>query len=107
MKNPLDYTPLGTVEEAQTTSWTVDIKQPFPIQGPFYDLAGYLFKPTIKRLNPNGPLDLEIDLISSVSAQTPLQVGVTIETMTPPGEKSLIHSFQRRSAALSNCNRTI
>lgn len=31
-------------------SWTVDTKQPLPIQGPFYDLAGYLFKPALKRL---------------------------------------------------------
>lgn len=46
----LDYTPSGTVEEAQVISWTVNTKQPFPIQGPFYDLSGYLFRPSLKRL---------------------------------------------------------
>ncbi|KAF8947080.1 hypothetical protein BGZ47_010325 [Haplosporangium gracile] len=107
MRNLLDYTPSGTVEEAQMISWTVDTKQPFPIQGPFYDLAGYLFKPTLKRLSSNGPLNLEIELMSSVGAQTPLQVDVAVETMAPPSEKSLTHSFQRRSAALSDRNRTI
>lgn len=45
--------------------------------------------------------------MSSVSAKTPLQVGVTVETMTPPGEKSLTHSYQRRDASLSDRNRTI
>ncbi|KAG9072144.1 hypothetical protein KI688_006368 [Linnemannia hyalina] len=105
--SPLNYTPSGTVEEAQMISWTVDTKQPFPIQGPFYNLAGYLFKPTLKRLNPKAPLDLEIELMSSVSATTPLQVGVTVETMAPPGEKTLIHSHQCRTASLSDRNRTI
>ncbi|KAF9143424.1 hypothetical protein BGX30_000490 [Mortierella sp. GBA39] len=105
--SPLNYTPSGTVEEARMISWTVDTKQPFPIQGPFYDLAGYLFKPTLKRLNSKGPLDLEIELMSSVSATTPLQVCVTVETMAPPGEKTLTHSYQCRAASLSDRNRTI
>ncbi|KAG0296987.1 hypothetical protein BGZ96_008023 [Linnemannia gamsii] len=104
MLKSVEYAPSGTVEEIQTTLWTVDTKQPFPIQGPFYDIAGYLFKPTLKRLSPNGPLDLEIELMSPVSARTPLQVGIAIETRAPPGEKNLTHSFQRRSAALSDVN---
>ncbi|KAF9538879.1 hypothetical protein EC957_006061 [Mortierella hygrophila] len=103
----LNYTPSGTVEEAQMISWTVDTKQPFPIQGPFYDLAGYLFKPTLKRLNPKASLDLEIELMSSVSATTPLQVSVNVETMAPPGEKTFTHSYQCRTASLSDRNRTI
>ncbi|KAF9285169.1 hypothetical protein BGZ88_009643 [Linnemannia elongata] len=105
--NPLHYTPSGTVEGAQMISWTVDTKQPFPIQGPFCDLAGYLFKPTLKRLSPNEPLDLEIELMSSVSAESPLRVGVNVETMAPLDEKSLTHSNQHRNASLSDRNRTI
>jgi hypothetical protein len=45
--------------------------------------------------------------MSPVSAQMPLQVGVTIETMAPLGEKNLTHSFQRQSAALSDRNRAL
>jgi hypothetical protein len=50
MQDQLNYTPLGTVEEVHTTLWTVATKQAFPIQGPFYNIAGYLFKPTLNRL---------------------------------------------------------
>lgn len=60
-----------------------------------------------KQQSPNEPLDLEIELMSSVSAESPLRVGVNVETMAPLDEKSLTHSNQHRNALLSDCNRTI
>ncbi|KAF9899607.1 hypothetical protein EC991_008547 [Linnemannia zychae] len=101
------YAPKGNVETSQNKFWTVNAKLPFPVEGPIYDLAGFLFKPTLKRLNPNGHIDLEVELISSIDPQMPLQVGFTVETSNPPNEKTLVHSNQKRFAALSDRDRII
>ncbi|KAF9118006.1 hypothetical protein BGW39_001574 [Mortierella sp. 14UC] len=101
------YAPAGIVQTTQNNFWTVDAKLPLPIEGPIYDLAGLLLKPTLKRPNPNGPINLEIELISSVNPQTLVQVGFTVETSNPPNEKTFVHSNQQRSAILSDRNRVI
>ncbi|KAG0372237.1 hypothetical protein BGX24_000528 [Mortierella sp. AD032] len=106
MANSL-YRPLGTIEVLPNYLWTVDIKQPFPIEGPYYDLAGCLLKPTLKRQSSNAPIDLEIELMSPVDPKTPLQVGVCVETFAPPSEKSVVHSLQRRNVTMSDCSRVI
>ncbi|KAG0273208.1 hypothetical protein BGZ95_010968 [Linnemannia exigua] len=107
MANPLVYNPLGTIEVIPTNLWKVNIKQPFPIEGPYYDLAGCLLKPTLKRESSNAPLDLDIELMSPVDSKTPLQVGMSVEAFAPPNEKSVLHSVQRVNVTLSDRNRVI
>ncbi|KAF9108925.1 hypothetical protein BGX29_000013 [Mortierella sp. GBA35] len=107
MSSILDYTPSGDLTASQTNTWIVRTKQAYPIQGPLFDLAGHKFKIVLKRLNPKGPLDLEVELVTPVGNQIPLQVQFAVETSNPPGEQPSVHSHQRRAASLSDRSRIV